>query len=121
MLLPMGILAAGCLAIGLFPTFTTGLLNKCAESFTQHSALSLQESIAAAEFALDSKSEEIGTASPPADLVAFGNQAIAARTQIGEAFRWLVVISPVLAISLIGGLALLQWRLSLGKVGWSGT
>ena len=38
-----------------------------------------------------------------------------------RAFRWLVIVSPVLAISLIGGLALLQWRLSLGKVGWSGT
>src|SRR6185369_4336847 len=40
---------------------------------------------------------------------------------IGEAFRWLVIVSPILAISLIGGLGLLQWRLSMGKVGWSGT
>jgi len=108
MLLPMGILSAGCLAIGLFPTFTTGLLDQCAESFTQYSALPLKETEGA-----------VSQASP--DLVAFRSQAIAAQEQIGEAFHWLVIISPVLAISLIGGLGLLQWRLSLGKVGRSGT
>ena len=93
MLLPMGVLAVGCLAIGMFPTFTTGLLDKCAESFTQYSAFPLQESIVAVE----------------------------ARSQIGEAFGWLVIIAPLLAVTLIGGLGLLQWRLSMGKVGWSGT
>ena len=46
---------------------------------------------------------------------------LAARAQMGEAFRWLVIVSPVLAVSLLGGLALLQARLAMGKVGWSGT
>jgi hydrogenase-4 component B len=116
MLLPMGILAAGCLAIGLFPTFSTGLLDKCAESFTEHSALPIKQSIAAHDIPVGQIAESQHMA-----LISFGDQVVATRGQIGETFRWLVVISPVLAISLIGGLALLQWRLSLGKVGWSGT
>ncbi|MCE9529161.1 MAG: hypothetical protein K8R36_24200 [Planctomycetales bacterium] len=116
MLLPMGVLAVGCLAIGMFPTFTTGLLDKCAESFTEHSALPLRDSTAAGELSAVPITESQQLA-----RVAFRDQATAARVQIGETFGWLVIIAPLLAVSLIGGLGLLQWRLSMGKVGWSGT
>jgi hydrogenase-4 component B len=95
MLLPMGVLAAGCLAIGIFPTFTTGLLDQCAVTFTQNSSPAVRESLAAGE--------------------------LAARTQVNEAFRWLVIAAPVLAVALLGAFGLLQLRFRMGKVNWSGT
>ena len=120
MLFPLGVLATGCVAIGLFPMFTTGLLDKCAESFTEHSAFPVQLSIAAVHF-MQPANFVAHVDPPPQDLLTFGNQVTTARSQIREAFGWLVIFSPALAISLIGGLGLLQWRLSLGKVGASGT
>lgn len=88
MLLPMGVLALGCLAIGLFPRVIAPLMDHTAALFAANGATPL------------ALTAGLGESAP---------------------LSWLAITAPVLLAAMFAGLAALQLRISLGKVGSIGT